>query len=517
MSINNIGIFNASLAGVMAGMVRNSSNPLTDTYVSISAEAVALATEVDLLIAPIALGPTGVQCDIVEELSQTMYAFFFRQSGSVVPADYATVAGAIVTAYNQANSVALIGTNNNTYYWQGKGTWTLTGNLADDANQTTTIGSHKEYRRRIGDGPMRQATTITISANLDASDSFDTCYDSGGFDITYTGTVSVSVASQTITTYTPRAVATNTPNQLLNSSALVWTPYVGNGFVVRMANGPANGLMATVALDIGGNAARVGSFLNASQTETQPANGNGFDIVAYPQVVNALRLNVADVGFTYQNLYFKGQSNAAAYMSVVATFTGATFLNCCFDGIRYPIPQGAQFINCAVMNGNGATSTTIWRCASSVLFAGGVMFDLTGGSFNQLTQGHILMRRGALLQGVGLYAVGGQGATSDAYITLQDCGVFDIPGGYGSAIAAREGGKCLVQTYWGNTGANNIPAAGVDRSGKIFLLGTAQTATNGGGLEVTMPNTANTTWAAIRAAGGVKDTGASDASAMVVL
>lgn len=391
----------------------------------------------------------------------------------------------------------------------------------------TPLQTHTRFRQLIGSGPLQQNTTISIPNGLAASDTFDTMYDPGIYTVTYNGSLTTVLAAQSIAAagYTPRVVGTNTPNQLkINGAPFVWAPYIGGGNFLRMTSGAANGLFSTVALDQTLNVARVGSFLNVpTLVETQPAAGDTFDIVRVPTIAcpsTSMRVQ-AGSSFVYNNLRFLNDltMNASIYALVAnAIVTVGYFNNCCFANIfAIAGSGGAAFINCQGMAGFNPVSTrttNIFSSVSAQLIAG-VYTDPTPGLGNYKCLGRMLLRRGVLFQGTRIIQDAEQGATAAAVVTAQDVGFFDTVNAEG-ALVLQNNAYLLAQTLWGNTGTGNPPAAATDRRSHVYLLGTGQTLTNAGGIEIKMPLTANTTWAAARAALGVKDGATSDATIMTV-
>lgn len=417
--------------------------------------------------------------------------------------------------------------------WSSAASWTIDANAAGaDASSTTTIQTHAEYRRRIGPGSPQQNTTISLPNGLGASDTFDTFYDPGLFTVTYTGTLSTVLPGQSIATagYTARVVSTNTPNQLkIAGGAFSWGPYIGQGNFIRMSSGAANGLLSSGALDQTANVARVGSFLTPSTlVESQPSAGDTFDIVLAP-TISCTTANMRVQGgssFIYQNLRFLNDVDIGAtiWRSTATALTTLAYFNaCCFAGaVRVNGLAPITLINCQGMTTLGPSLTSAFLGIDATQLCGGVWSD--SANRNYLATGRISMRRGCLFQGASLLANAAQGVTpGNVILTCQDVGFFDVGSSSAGAIQGYEGTRVLAQTTWGNTGTGNPVACKLDRSSKLYLLGTAQTLTNGGGQEIAMPLTANTTWAAARTAGGIWDGDAgaagnrSDASIMVVL
>lgn len=375
----------------------------------------------------------------------------------------------------------------------------------------TALKTFTEYRNRVKNGPLQANQTVTILSNLAATDTLDLeLLDTGRFNLTVTGQTSVALAAQTITTYTPRVIATNTPNQLLPTVAITWTNFVGNGFFVVPTTGPAVGKQAIVLLDTGGGpptTARLGTMIGLDSSETQPANGNTFNILSTPTVVNT-KFGSWSSGITVQNLNFITNQvfiNSGPNTSLTAQPSpNWQFQYCTFT--EPPVIRGnPSFIGCSFMKSSSGGKFSLLGNGRA-RFNGCAFFDPVAGTAWTLDEGCLaVFNIGTTFQGccVSCFA---------STPTFTNGAFFDTTN---TAILARRGTNIIANNLYGNTGAGNPFACTLQREDHVVLTGAGQTLTNGGAQEIAMPLTASTTWAAVRAAGGVKDGATSDASAMV--
>jgi hypothetical protein len=380
----------------------------------------------------------------------------------------------------------------------------VNGSDENFGNAGAPLQTWAEFLRRIANAPFPNGITVTIVGDLGTADVLDTRNLAG--PLTVVGTLTPVLPGLAIAGagYTPRVAATNTPNQLTCSTALVWTTHCGSGQFIKMTSGAANGLLATAAVDVGGNRARVGTFQDATGAEIQPAAADTFDIVAASQVTRVIVGGPSPVAF--QNLRFVTNAPEIAFATpfYATNAKSLQFINCCFDQPTI-FPGTFTCIGCQGMLAVGASSATVFACLGAA-WSGGVLFDAANGSYSVNGMSAITFSAGALFQGCSLACSGG-------YATTNDCAFFDT---VATAILVRRGGTLQARSTWGNTGAGNPFACTLDRSSSLLLRGASQTLTNATPNEIAMPVTASTTWAAARAAVGIKDAATSNASIMVV-
>jgi hypothetical protein len=391
-------------------------------------------------------------------------------------------------------------------------TWFIDPINGNDNNSglttTTALRTFKEYRRRVADGPLLSNQVVTIMSSLLSTDILDLDFlDTGGFSLDVIGQTTVALAAQTILAYTPRAAATNVPNQLTNTAVTVWTPFVGNGFFISPTSGPAIGKRASVAFDQGANVARVSTFIDATSAETQPVATNTFDVLSVPTVpfLKAQNINinirVTSLNFITNVVRFNSGPMSALNAQFVQT---AQFTWCCFA--ECPLIKGnVAFVGTQFMAASKGGNISIIGSGSSKM--NGCFFtDPAGAAWNLDEYSEPTINTGTIFQGTSM-------ALSAGHPVFTNCSFFDT---VLTAINARRGSFVRAQTLYGDTGAGNPFACTLDRTSHIGQIGAGQTLTNGGANEIAMVLTASTTWAAVRAAGGVKDGATSDASSMVI-
>lgn len=369
---------------------------------------------------------------------------------------------------------------------------------------TTALQTFAEYRRRVRTGPLLVSQTVTIMASLLTTDVLDLeLLDTGRFTLTVTGqTTVVAGSANTITTYTPRVAATNAPNQLLPTVPVVWTPFVGNGFFVSPTSGPGVGKRMSVLLDVAGTA-RMGTNIGLESAETQPANGNTFEILSIPTVTNtkfgswSTGISIQNLNFITNQVFINGGPNTSL---ATQPSNNWQFQYCCFT--EPPVLRGdPSFIGCQMMKSLSAGRFAIIG-SGRTRFNGCVFFDPVGTAWTIDEASIVTFSNGTTFQGCPVTVLG-------SFPTFNNAAFFDT---VATAILARRGSVVVANTLYGTIGASF--ACTLQRADHVILTGAGQTLT-GGGNEIAMVLTANTTWAAARAAGGVKDGATSDASAMV--
>lgn len=373
-------------------------------------------------------------------------------------------------------------------FWQSRPSWILTGDPADDASPTTTIGTHTEFRRRIGFGPLQQNTTIAISASLPNTDVFDTRYSTGGFNVTYTGMLSATVITdQTINAFAARNTGAGTPNLLTADTPTTWGSFVGGGLILRMLDGAAAGCSSYVCKNVAANQARMGSFLNASTfAEINPAPGDLYSMLQMPNVFAAFftfgDIQKIFVGVNFTSLGL-GQS------------PNGIFRECAFpSGMN--LGSGNWSLTQCQINGAPFTAGGI----NGQFFNGGaIIVPAGGGHFTMGEPGYIEFGLGAIFQGLNVFQF------KFSQIGITDVGFFDGPAG--ASITMTAGSRALIDVAWGGTvGSFGLS---LDKTSGAILSGAGQQVNGGVGKETSFPNDGAITWAAARA--GHKDSGASNA------
>lgn len=359
----------------------------------------------------------------------------------------------------------------------------VNGNDSNSAvDSAHPIKTWAEVLSRNPSGAFNQDTTFTFLNDVPSTDLFDL---SGWnvdprYFVTFNGTPSV-IASKSLTGFVARNVATNTPNQITDTTVSSWTPYIGGGYAIKMTSGTANGYMAYIAKDLGSNSARVSTFFNAStNAEATPSALDTYNIIKLTAIpASNIGTNTLGRLGKFDGIDFRASAQTPNFFAS----NGINFLNCRFNYL----PDNAGLIrykNCCFEDIQGYGGFAL-------VFAG-MCLGSANNTFTEIEFGQQLQASGGtLFQGIALYCING------GYVRAYDMAVFDS---LLDAINLRAFGLIRAESVWGSGNAGyGINTSG---TGQVALNGSPAITGTSGNVRL---NTTTYTWADIIAAGYIKD------------
>lgn len=319
--------------------------------------------------------------------------------------------------------------------WKSQAAWYIDPVSGNDANtgvdSAHALQTWAEVLNRLPKGKVSQNTTFTLLSDLPSSDPFDIsewCPDSR-YTLTFNGTPTI-ISSGTLTGFTARNTATNTPNQVTDTSRASWSAYISGGYAIKMTSGNANGHVAYIAKNLGGNAARVSSFYDVSDsTEATPSIGDTYNIIKLTAIpVWSIGSNGAGRRLVFNDLDFYNSSQTPNYFSA----NGINFKNCRL----HATPMNAGFIryfNCCAEYFQGYGGFAL-------IFAG-MCIGVNANAYVEIEHGQqFQVSDGMLFQSVNVEIING------GFIRAYDMAVFDS---YSHGITMHAFGLFRAEKVWG--------------------------------------------------------------------
>ena len=355
---------------------------------------------------------------------------------------------------------------------------------------TDSLKTWAELRRRmLAVGGHTSAVDIYIapSNTLDIM-LFDWGSTQGIINIHGTPTI---VRNGSLTGFSARNPALNTPNIITDSGVSDWTSEIGftSGYHLYMTSGAAIGTAAGIVKNLGSHQARVGSFYNASSfIEVNPSNGDKYSIISKPFVQDFAFINPN--GFINPiNLDFGDTNSSRNEIEPISSTFGIEFTNC---AIFFYSATLAAIYN---LNSILKYCPSLY-CGSQIQNFAGIIGDITNSEGqNEVEQAsEFECDNGVLFQGVGLSPI------NNGYLRIYDAGFFDITNSPGFAISVGNGGKARLEKAWGS--GTILEGLLVTNTGQVWGTLSQLTVTGTGG-DVYFCNNIYT-WAQIQASNGIE-------------
>jgi hypothetical protein len=378
--------------------------------------------------------------------------------------------------------------------WKIQATWFIDPISGLDSNSGLSGSSLKTwaelYRRMVLCGGPNVNVTITILSDLPSSDpllSFD-CF-TGAIQVTVIGTPTIVRSSSFTSAPTARNSATNTPNDITDSTVSDWTSDIGvaSGRILMMTSGTASDTPAWIVKNLGSNKARTSPFYNNDDfTEKNPSSGDTYQI---QQLTKVPAFNITPIKgiFEFKLLDFGDSSFSFDYRVGPGSGTfGVSFTYC---AIYYLGNENTNVFlnNCALKN-----SPNLFT-GSDQMYAGTIGDEGGFGAGEMETAGCLLLFNGTLIQGVGIPV-----SINFGYLRISDAQVFDNPSN--GALVVGQTGFCRIDKVSGSGNAG----WGLNISNSGCVMATLSQCTVTGTLGDVLFCGVVYTWATIQAMGGVE-------------
>jgi hypothetical protein len=286
--------------------------------------------------------------------------------------------------------------------WAAQAAWTInpgaTGIPGDDQAAGTSgapLKTRSEFYRRVGRTVLPQNTTVTVTASLNAGDTYVVPVTTGiqsGFGINWVG-VPIALVTTPITAYTARS-GSGSQKTLMTIDPPGFVSWTASGLVdkiIEYDNGAGGFIRATVVADMGSKTAWISPPINQNNAQDQV-------------FTNSTTVNVYDLP-SLGAVPMRDENATYKYLRATRweMYNGRTFCTNCIGPVS-GFGGSLGWINCHDAGGNVTLAS---GCVVSA-YSGKNRF-VCGGGFVYIKAHVCVTNRGLQAEGNGIIITGGQG------------------------------------------------------------------------------------------------------------